>query len=676
MLLTRVTLDNFGVYGGVNKLDFKTAPKKPVVLYGGTNGAGKTTVFESILLCLYGRQSFEQKMSQKQYDEKMQRLIHRSTSVHVPAQEASITVEFEFAHRGVISEYRVARSWENIDGSIQEDFSVYKKDAERQYTRLDSVEKSGWQSYIDQMMPVGIARLFFINGEHIRDIATAGDEQKYIQESFDVLLGLDLVRQLRDDIGVYLLRNSDGQTQKILEEIQQQTAEKTNADNRLERILEKQVSIKAQITSIQYKIRVLEERFSKIGGEFAKNREEFVARKSKMEAEIETVQKKIREMCSDTLPMSIIPDQLEELRLDIEQDEKRIKDNFERDILEKAFDDILETIQSDSFLHSCDDSTKAMFVSEIEQTLQKRKDTIHNLQNTTFDLSLSEMERIKNMINEINESCEPRIKELAQSHNKILDKLEIVRNGLEMSPQDDEAGPALSEIAHTNRKLGELESELENLMNLEAQEKSMITLLNSRIRQNISKRGSDRRLTAGVDLGPAIQETLEEYSVVLRRKKIEILQKYILDGIKMLLHKKDFIESVTIDPETFEIKLYKQDGEEITRTMMSEGEIQMYVTTLVWGLAKTSGRAFPFVIDTPLARLDREHRTNMVENFYPAASHQTIILSTDSEINDRYYEKLVPHIAKSYILRYDSEKGRTMIEEGYFKLEESHAIKV
>ena len=136
--------------------------------------------------------------------------------------------------------------------------------------------------------------------------------------------------------------------------------------------------------------------------------------------------------------------------------------------------------------------------------------------------------------------------------------------------------------------------------------------------------------------------------------------------MKMLLHKKDFIEKVSINKETFEVSLYKGNDDEITKDMLSKGELQMYATSVVWGLAKTSGRPLPFMIDTPLARLDDEHRESLVEKFYPYASHQLIIFSTNSEINKEFYPKLEPHIERSFVLQYDSEKGKSVKHDNYF----------
>ena len=134
----------------------------------------------------------------------------------------------------------------------------------------------------------------------------------------------------------------------------------------------------------------------------------------------------------------------------------------------------------------------------------------------------------------------------------------------------------------------------------------------------------------------------------------------------MLLHKRNFIEKISIDKETFEVKLFKGNDDEIAKTMLSKGELQMFATAVVWGLAKTSGRPLPFMIDTPLARLDEEHRQNLVEQFYPNASHQIIILSTDTEIDYNHFKKLEPYIERSFVIEYDSKEGKTIKHDRYF----------
>ena len=70
--------------------------------------------------------------------------------------------------------------------------------------------------------------------------------------------------------------------------------------------------------------------------------------------------------------------------------------------------------------------------------------------------------------------------------------------------------------------------------------------------------------------------------------------------------------------------------------------------------------------DTPMARLDSAQRRNLVERYFPDASHQVLILSTDTEVDRQYYQALEPHIARAYHLRYDEKSRATHAEEGYF----------
>jgi len=675
MLLSKVILNDFGVYRGRNEFNFQITKDKPIILIGGTNGAGKTTLFESVMLCLYGQDSFEKKTSQKQYHQKIARTIHRFLGTKKSADEASIIIEFQFAHAGKTFEYQVMRMWQNNQGVIDETLLIKKRElGEENFVKLDSLEESEWQTFIDQLLPKGITKLFFFDGEKIQNIADSGKEDEYIKSSFDTLLGLDLVNQLIDDIGISILRNSDGETKKILYEIESQTKIKEESERKLQSLLEKQANLKVEISTLQKKLDTQEEQFKKIGGSFADRRESLYVDKAKHESKLENIDKEIRILCTDILPFSLIPKQLDELKNKIKLDQQKIQDGFERNILEKNFKELFEKIKSNDFMSEYDDITKQKVTNEMQDIFQNKIDSISKIPELSYNFSANDMEKVIDLIDEVNQRTETRVEELAKSHNILINSLELNKVSLESAPKDDEIGPVFSELTKTSREIGELVNELEHLETLESQEKSIIVLLNSKIRLNLTKKRFDKKRLAGLELAPKVQDVLEDYAKILRSKKLELLERYILDGLKMLLHKKDFIEKVVIDKETFEIKLFKGNDDEITRDMLSKGELQVYSTAIVRGLAKTSGRPLPFMIDTPLARLDVEHRNSLVENFYPDASHQTIILSTDSEINNEHYQQLKPYIAKSFVIQYDSDKGKTITHDNYFFDEKGERI--
>ena len=674
MLLTRVVLNDFGVYRGQNEFNFKTSKDKPIILIGGTNGAGKTTLFESVMLCLYGQNSFDDKKTQKQYHEIIQRSIHRYLGTKKSADHASIIIEFQFAHEGKIDEYQVMRLWQNNDGKVEETFTIKMKNpSNEKFEKLDSIAEDGWQIFIDQLIPSGIVKLFFFDGEKIQSIVEKDKEQKHINMSFDVLLGLDLVNQLNKDIGLTLLRNSEGETKQILADIEVKEKEKQECEAKIDSFEEKIVHLQTEINNKKDEAQKYEEELHKLGGHFVNKREQLTIEKTRLESKLENIEREIRELCSDVLPFSLIPKELEEVKNVLEQDKKKIQTKFEKKILEEKFQELESEINSKSFLSNISNDVKNELAKELGQLLTNKIESVSTDTKTTYNLSTIDMEHISELIDRVNSTSEEKIESLAKSYNLLYNSLEKIKVGLDSAPKEDEIGPVFSKLAKVNRELGEKQNEMENLENLLSQEKSLIVLLNAKIRSYLSQKIEDKRRVLGLEVGSKVQQVLEKYATLLRSEKLELLEEEILTGLQVLLHKDNFIEKISIDKETFEVKLYKGNDDEITKDMLSKGELQMYATAIVWGLAKTSGRPLPFMIDTPLARLDEDHRMSLVEKFYPQR-HQTIILSTDSEINSKYYKELEPYISRSFVIQYNSEKGSTVTHQRYFFDEKGEKI--
>jgi len=679
MLLTKITINDFGVYRGRNEFNFKTTPDKPIILCGGGNGAGKTTLFESIMTCLYGKESLERKTTQKQYEEVILRSIHRFLGTKKSADEASIIVEFQFAHEGKISEYQVMRMWQNNDGKVDEKFTIKKKVDDEKFKELDSIEESQWQTFINQLIPKGVAKLFFFDGEKIQNISEKGSEDVQIKASFDVLLGLDLIEQLKTDLSLSVLRSEDGETDKILAEIDKMTNEKEEAEKKINRLVEKKAEKDTEIQNVLGKIKLCEERVAKAGGGFYEKREELKEEKNRLSTELNGYEKQFHNLIEGSLPFTLVQDQLIEIKEKIDNDLRITKQNFESDILREGLEGILNEIKEKKLSDDVTDDITKIFNQRLEKSYKKLQ--------TTFNLSTQDMFSISKSINEFCfgkivytegekpdegtlsfrtlENIVTLVHGAASLYSEYTEKLARIQVALESVPKDDDVGPIISELQNENRELGRLENEFKNLEELEMQEKSLVGILNSKILNLVKDKHQDKRRISGMENAKRVQLVLDEYAQRLRDKKLELLERYITDGMQMLLHKKEFIDKVSIEKETFEVKLFKGD-DEISKEMLSKGELQMFATAVVWGLAKTSGRPLPFMIDTPLARLDEEHRESLVEKFYPYASHQLIIFSTNSEINGEFYPKLEPFVERSFVIKYDSDKGKTKKYDNYF----------
>lgn len=107
---------------------------------------------------------------------------------------------------------------------------------------------------------------------------------------------------------------------------------------------------------------------------------------------------------------------------------------------------------------------------------------------------------------------------------------------------------------------------------------------------------------------------------------------------------------------------------ELDYTRFSNGEKQVLVMSLYWAIMNQSHNKLPFIIDTPFARIDTEHRANITETFLKELQGQLFVLSTNEEIRHERMVSLEQQIAKVYMLEYGEDK-RTRISEGsYFEV--------
>ena len=104
----------------------------------------------------------------------------------------------------------------------------------------------------------------------------------------------------------------------------------------------------------------------------------------------------------------------------------------------------------------------------------------------------------------------------------------------------------------------------------------------------------------------------------------------------------------------------------IELTRLSKGERQIFVLALYQAIIQVSNKDIPFIIDTPYARIDTQHREEISRKFFPNISKQVIILSTDEEITKDYYPIIKPYIAKEYLLSNNQSENRTTVSKGYF----------
>jgi DNA sulfur modification protein DndD len=163
-----------------------------------------------------------------------------------------------------------------------------------------------------------------------------------------------------------------------------------------------------------------------------------------------------------------------------------------------------------------------------------------------------------------------------------------------------------------------------------------------------------------------VRKTLEVFREAIVRRHVSRIEHLVLECFQRLLHKDSLVTELKIDPQNYALTLYGGDRLPLLAERLSAGERQLLAVALLWGLARAAGRALPTIIDTPLGRLDAQHRRHLIDRYFPFASHQVVLLATDSEINETYHKALAPAISREYTLVHNSKERRTQVEKGFF----------
>lgn len=667
MLLNSLTLENIRIYKGVNTLDLTPihTPNtlKPIILIGGNNGAGKTTLFESILLCLYGQNAPGNRMSKVKYENYIEQMVAKTKKGEKYANPA-IEVMFNFSHSDLIHTYEVRREWELKPKFIE------KLTVKRDYEILTDLEADQWQDLLNELIPPRFARLFLFDGEKIQNLVENNTDNIYLRDSFKSLLGLDLVDRLKADLGIYIGRHLKGKDlDNILKKLVNIESQITDIENKKDECLQKRAQNQSRYDQIFGEIDRQEILLSGEGGSFARKREELKNQKTQLDHSISLVENEIRDLCANLFPFAISSKYCALLKQHLIEEDSLQTRQRSREIIQSKVVDIDKIIKSPAFW-----SDFSIPTAQKERVREKIFSLIVQQFNITpnpttkplvHHLSQYEYQRLLQWIDDAISNVPKKMDHLTLQLEDLVSKRQKVAEMINKAPADEIIAPLIQKLNELNQALGQLTEKLRKLDdNIREYDIQLRVLERQKEQQSEEvhnvKHGSNKMM-----LAQKVTSILNEYAKELQQQKISQLSDNILSCFTRLIRKEDYITDILIN-ENYEITLYEPDGHSIPKELLSAGEKEIFAISLLWGLTITSGRQLPFIIDTPLGRLDSEHRGNLVMDFFQHAGDQMIIFSTDTEIDKEYFRILQPHIARAYHLDYSRKDRKTIISPGYF----------
>lgn len=711
MKINKIVLYNFNSYEGLNEFDFTSDDrKKNIIMIGGKNGAGKTSLFTAIKIALYGPLSYGYVGVNPKYIAKIKDCIN-SNSFQKDVVESRVQISVSLMVEREVKEYEITREWNYTKQKLEEKYYVKTKGC-----LLDDQELSYFQNYLHGMIPPDLFEFFLFDGEEVGSIFSTSTYNSYVKNAVYILCGLDIFEIIRKYTNGYTGKAVSDDEEEIHTQYEAlcRNAEGLEASS-LE--LETQIAMdRVELEKIDIELIEVETAFKNAGGITEGERQSLLKELSEVEHTKTESLTKIKMFVEGLMPFFILRDFTEGISNQLDFEEKGEIYNYIQQKIKRQ--EIKKTLNENQEVS--DDTVDAL----MDFLLKKfRPKEFKEGARPVHDLSKGDFGRVNAIISEIDDFDVAAMVELVERRRRAADRAIEINRILKSAMTDEDAGKFTEKENALLKKKEDILlriHEMELRLTTIKEELSAATQQRDRAFQSVKDNAQNKHIfELSTRLSQMMGTMLGHKSESIKRN----LEQLIVENLQHIYRKNNLITHIEIEDD-FQFNLYqnikysttellhliknlgkevfaseigkkgmqflceKYNVETVTQlrqelesdkqksshdlfkridiNRLSKGERQIFILSLYWAIIKLSGRDIPFVIDTPYARIDADHRKEISERFFPNISKQVVILSTDEEINEEYYEIIKPYIAKEYLLINDESQNRTVVEQHYF----------
>lgn len=716
MKINKLVLKNFRSYEEETVFDFTTTNDKNMILVGGKNGAGKSTIFEAIKVCIYGPIAYKYQGFNSSYISKIKSNINNN-ALKNDSVDAFVSIDIELTENTDKNTYTLLREWTYEDKKLNENFSVYKNYSSYP---LNEEELNYFENYITSIISPKIFDFFFFDGEHLSDFFIGKNSNVHLKESLLSLCNFDTFDVLKNTIISNNRSSKNSNTEiEIAKENYIELEEKLRELYSKEEILSKELqNVSNELEDLQQNQVKLDDEFRKKGGILAEERDSLNSRIIELESRRSVINQNIKDFCNEILPFLIVKSNLINLENQLKTENDSVLYNHLKDKLNIDYiRNILLGKIDDSILDSIAMTVSDSLVEDIKP--DGYKDNFNFIYNLSNDENNTLTALIRNLLNT---NSQPTL-DLFEELRCIAGELSDIRRKLNTSLEDNSLNDYLKSLSDLTTKIAKL-SENKTLLN-DKFEILTDKITNTTVERDKSKAKYTELLQANkvMDMSDNLILMLDDIISTLTDNKIKEIQNNFMNIFKKIIRKDNFIDFINID-DKFNVSLYinkmyssleienlvsnigydemeKKFGElffqdlfkiynvenksellnavknnmqsafldlrtKVDINSFSSGEKQIYILCLYWALIKSSDIEIPFIIDTPYARIDETHRNNITSEYLSSISNQVIILSTNTEIDEKAYREIKPKLNGEYLIEYDDKNRKTIQTKGYF----------
>lgn len=660
MLIQRIKISNFKTYLSLD-LDLTVDDDRPIILIGGSNGGGKTTLFEAISGALYGL-----KIESKEH---FMELLNQG-AINKVKPEISLQITFVGKVLGQQQKYILKRSYilnpqgrplESVSLNMNGNMYVYgtmtaPKERVRAEQEISKIIKAN--------LPQELSQYFLFDAMQSSELLKKNVFQQTIRDNFENVLGFKKYLQLK--------RAAEKLQQEWAEqrlEAEKEAKEYSSLCNQKEQlVIDLNASLAEQDRLYKYMSSVEDEyQRAKEGAQQAAN----------LSKRIQDVDGKIRVITEDAANYAenlkafvdnieinvFLPKLASNLSQEInnilrvkEQLQKQSTGTYPIETLRDVTSKIIDYLKELSLCSQAVDEENVISHIVAMQNTTNAKDPYDYLNTAEVD-ALRELPKKGNGNQFVSIDRKRQDMEIQLAN---LDNLRTEKRTLEQT-QAGGNGLLIANYEDAKRSVDKLKTQEDSLKNEIQRLEKRIHQFDVQIQQE-----PDVKFDTLVKLRPFFDKVADN---LLKKKKTQIETEMQSQLNRLLVSYKGHVGRVELSDsmENFNIKLYHSAGNEISLNQLNAASKQIFIQVLLKVLRNLGDYNPPVMIDTVMGVLDNESRDALMEEYFPQLAEQTILLCTTSEIRtDSDYIKLEPFISKTYTLHRNVEEQNTTIDEGYF----------
>lgn len=695
MKINSIELYNFGSYEGEARFNTWVTNERNIILVGGKNGTGKTTLFTAMRVCLYGYISMGYKSQNSYYKRAITKLINNNAKMTRPT-DAYVQMEIQLSNGRGVDIYRLHRSW-ILSDSLTEFYSVEKNNE-----TLSADEVADFEKYILSLITPELFNLYFFDGEKIADFFLNEGSNERIKEAFLTLCGYDTFDIMRRNFK--RVKGSGQKTSAVLDEYLAAKDAADAARHSLQKLTNRLNMCIDEIGTCEADIAILEKNYTQKGGITEEEWHRKLAILKEEEKKRDNWNVLLRKWANDLIPFLMIRDQVHGLKRQIERENNNLKYRNFCEVLDAP--DVTKLIETDTT--GIKQQAFILFGNEAKQIL---------------DLSFEQSASLLAQVNQILDFDVEKVAKCKRAIKRSISMSRRTRKELEASNVAT-VQEYMCQRAELFEKKSQLLAERVDLEQKTAAQAEVVKQCDAQLTQTQARLVEDLKKTSISDISARAIVMLDKLQGVLYQRQIEKVEGFFRTEIRKLMRKTHFIDDIHID-DNFNTHIYRTEafdpaklvesimaapedqlleviGEvsmqelqrlahtdkiseiityckaqrkspimlpvEIDKTSLSNGEKQIFIMALYHSLVQLCNYEIPFVIDTPFARIDTEHRRNISLHFFCELKGQVFILSTNEEIDSDHIAIMKDHIATTYMLENSGSQKTDVLTGSYFEV--------